>query len=138
MKTATLNQAVTVLGALASELPDALGFNNPRKYLVLNQNSNELRDTGGFIGSFAVVELYKGKVNDVFVDITQRVDGQNPRSSLELPAPLKAVATNGSFGTRDANWYLDFPKSVATFQKIYEEGGGGTVDGAIAINPSVV
>lgn len=136
-KTASLQQATSVLGTLAKELPDALGFNNPRKYLLLNQNSNELRATGGFIGSFTIFTLYKGKIDEVFVDITQRVDGQNPRPSIELPAPLATIA-KGSFGTRDANWYPDFPQSAKTFQKLYEEAGGGTVDGIIAINPTLM
>jgi hypothetical protein len=138
VKTASLQQAVTVLGTLAQELPDALGFNNPRKYLLLNQNSNEIRATGGFIGSFTILTIYKGQIEKQFVDITQRVDGQNPRSDLELPAPLRSISQTGTFGTRDSNWYADFPTSARTFQKLYEEGGGGTMDGIIAVNPTLI
>lgn len=137
-KTSALNQAVGVLGTLSQELPQALGFNNPRKYLLLNQNSNELRATGGFIGSFSVITLHKGQITDVFVDITQRIDGQNPKPSLELPAPLRSISVTGVWGTRDANWSPDFPTSAKTFQKLYEEGGGGTVDGIIAVNPKLI
>ncbi|MEZ4210264.1 MAG: DUF4012 domain-containing protein [Patescibacteria group bacterium] len=138
VKTATLQQATSVLGTLAQELPDALGFNNPRQYLLLNQNNNELRATGGFIGSFTVVKLYKGQIEDIRLDITQRIDGQNPRPSLEIPAPLRTISQTGTFGTRDSNWYPDFPTSAQTFQQLYEEGGGGTLDGIIAINPRLM
>lgn len=137
-KTSALNQAVGILGTLSQELPQALGFNNPRKYLLLNQNSNELRATGGFIGSFSIITLHKGQITDVFVDITQRIDGQNPKPSLELPAPLRSISVTGAWGTRDANWSPDFPTSAKTFQKLYEEGGGGTVDGIIAVNPKLI
>nr|AQS30320.1 hypothetical protein [uncultured bacterium] len=136
IKTATLQSTVMTLGTLAKELPDALGFNNPRQYLILNQNNNELRATGGFVGSYMLVEVYKGKLKSVLVDMTQRIDGQNPNSSLTLPKPLEAITT--SFGTRDANWYADFPTSAQTFQKLYEQAGGGTADGVIAINPEVI
>src|SRR5690606_19320938 len=138
VKTATLQQATSVLGTLAQELPDALGFNNPRQYLLLNQNNNELRATGGFIGSFTVVKLYKGQIEDIRLDITQRIDGQHPRPSLEIPAPLRTISQTGTFGTRDSNWYPDFPTSAQTFQQLYEEGGGGTLDGIIAINPRLM
>lgn len=137
-KTAALEQATIVLGTLAQELPQALGFNNPRKYILLNQNSNELRATGGFIGSFSIITIHKGKIENVAVDITQRVDGQNPNPDLELPAPLRSIAVTGTFGTRDSNWYPDFPTSAKTFQKLYEEGGGGTVDGIISITPKLM
>jgi len=136
IKTAALQRAVTTLGTLARELPAALGFNNPRQYLILNQNNNELRATGGFVGSYMLVEVYKGKLQSVLVDMTQRIDGQNPKTTLALPEPLSTITT--SFGTRDANWYLDFPTSAQTFQKLYEQVGGGTADGIIAINPEVI
>jgi hypothetical protein len=38
------------------------GNESPKKYLFLFQNSMELRPTGGFIGSFAVVDIDKGKI----------------------------------------------------------------------------
>ncbi|KKW25376.1 MAG: hypothetical protein VE99_C0001G0013 [candidate division Kazan bacterium GW2011_GWC1_52_13] len=135
-KTATLQATVMTLATLAKELPGALGFNNPRQYLILNQNNNELRATGGFVGSYMLVEVYKGQLKSVLVDMTQRIDGQNPNTSLPLPAPLTTITS--SFGTRDANWYLDFPTSAQTFQKLYEEAGGGTADGIIAIDPEAI
>jgi hypothetical protein len=136
-KTARLQEMMGILSVLAKELPNALGFNNPRHYLLLNQNNNELRATGGFLGSFAWVEIYKGKIQDIKVDITQRVDGQLGNSGESImPAPLRAVTTQ--FGTRDSNWYLDFPSSAMNFQSLYEKAGGGTADGIIAINPTII
>ncbi|MDD5605860.1 MAG: DUF4012 domain-containing protein [Patescibacteria group bacterium] len=136
-KTARLQELVSILGTLAKELPDALGFKNPRHYLILNQNNNELRATGGFLGSFVWMEIYQGKIQDIKVDITQRVDGQlGHAGDAIMPAPLRAVTTQ--FGTRDSNWYLDFPTSAQSFQKLYEQGGGGTADGIIAINPTII
>ncbi|MFH0905197.1 MAG: DUF4012 domain-containing protein [bacterium] len=143
VKTAELQRLVDTFTTLAQELPAALGFVNPRQYILLNQNNNELRATGGFIGSFAVIKLYKGKIEEMMVDIPQRIDGQNPNPSLDIPEPLRAVATDPktgqvAWGTRDANWYFDFPSSARTFQKLYEEAGGGTADGIIAITPDIL
>lgn len=135
-RTDSLSQALEMSEILAKRLPVALGFNNPRYYLVLNQNSNELRATGGFIGSYVFLELYKGKLETVFVDDIHRIDGQNRYSNMELPTPLQEVTAY--YGMRDANWEPDFPTSARTIQKLYEQAGGGTVDGIIALTPQVV
>lgn len=137
VKTARLQELMGILSVLAKELPDALGFKNPRHYLFLNQNNNELRATGGFLGSFAWVEIYKGKIQNVKVDMTQRIDGQLGNVGADImPAPLRVITTQ--FGTRDSNWYLDFPDSARNFQSLYEKAGGGTADGIIAINPTII
>lgn len=135
-KTDSLSQVLEMSGILAKRLPIALGFNNPRYYLLLNQNSNELRATGGFIGSYVFLELYKGKLETIFVDDIHRIDGQNRYSDMELPVPLQEVTAY--YGMRDANWEPDFPTSARTIQKLYEQAGGGTVDGIIALTPQVV
>jgi len=144
-KTAALQGLVVTLGTIARELPDVLGFNNPRYYAVLNQNNNELRATGGFLGSVAFVKIYKGRVEEMSIDITQRIDGQIINPSLDMPAPLRTIATDwdtgdARWGTRDSNWYFDFPTSARTFQKLYEDSGvaAGSLDGIIAVTPEVM
>jgi hypothetical protein len=135
-ETQKFKQGIELASVVAQRLPDALGFNHPRYYLLLNQNPNELRSTGGFIGSYVLVEMYQGKLESVFVDTTQRLDGQNMRSEVELPAPLKAVTYY--YGMRDANWEPNLPTAARTIQRLYEQGGGGTVDGMITVNPVVI
>ncbi|MBN2585284.1 DUF4012 domain-containing protein [Patescibacteria group bacterium] len=134
--TQKFKQGVELASVVAQRLPDALGFNHPRYYLLLNQNPNEIRPTGGFIGSYVLVELYQGKLESVFVDTTQRLDGQNMRSDIELPAPLQAVTYY--YGMRDANWEPNLPTAARTIQRLYEQAGGGTVDGMITVNPGVI
>ncbi|MFH0912457.1 MAG: DUF4012 domain-containing protein [Patescibacteria group bacterium] len=135
-KTQALGEAMEILGNLAKKLPKALGFGNPQYYLLLNQNSNELRPTGGFIGSIVLVRVYHGKIEQISPDTTQRLDGQNKYTDITLPTPLKAVTAY--FGLRDANWEPNFPTSVRTIQKLYQQAGGGSVDGVIALTPGVI
>ncbi len=82
------------------------------------------------------MEIYHGKIEQVAPDTAQRLDGQNRFSSLELPTPLKAVTAY--YGIRDANWEPNFPTSVRTLQKLYQEAGGGSVDGVIALTPGAI
>lgn len=135
-KTVALREAIELLGNLTKNLPKALGFGIPQNYLILNQNNNELRPTGGFIGSVVWVEVSHGKMSQVLPDTTQRLDGQNQYSDIELPTPLKAITAY--YGLRDANWEPNFPTSVQTIEKLYQQSGGGSVDGVISLTPSVV
>lgn len=136
IKAAAFYQLAEITDTVADRLPAAIGFNNPKYYLILNQNPNESRPTGGFLGSYVLVKLYKGKVEKFFVDDIHRIDGQNRSSDVELPIPLRAVTTY--YGMRDANFEPNFATSVHTIQKLYEQAGGGTVNGMMAINPEVV
>lgn len=135
-KTKTFREAVDLLGSLTKQLPNALGFTTPQYYLLLNQNSNELRPTGGFIGSVVLVKIYQGKIEEIAPDTAQRLDGQNKYSDLELPTPLKAVTAY--YGIRDANWEPNFPTSVRTIEELYKQAGMGSVNGVIALTPGVV
>ncbi len=125
-KTGDLQNLLTAASTFAKELPDVLGMNSPRRYLLLNQNDSELRPTGGFMGSVTVVELYRGQVSDVFVDDSYRIDGQ-----IVGPNATEKVFPN-------ANFDPDFVTAASHIEKLYEEGGGGSVDGVIAINTHVI
>lgn len=135
-KTQALKEAMEILGGLAKRLPNAMGFGIPQNYLFLNQNNNELRPTGGFIGSVALVELSHGQITSISADTSQRLDGQNKYSDVPLPDPLKAITSY--YGIRDANWEPNFPTAVQTISKLYQQAGGGSIDGVVALTPEVV
>jgi hypothetical protein len=39
---------------------------------------------------------------------------------------------------RDANWEPNLPTAARTIQRLYEQAGGGTVDGMVTVNPEVI
>lgn len=111
------------------------GVDAPRRYLIIFQNSSELRPTGGFIGSYAVIEVDKGKLKDMFVDGIYNADGQLSINVVP-PKPFQHITT--AWSTHDANWFLDFPKSAKKIAWFYEKTGGGKVDGVISLNVEVI
>lgn len=125
-KAATLHDLVAMTDTLAKQLPRALGDPNPRSYLILNQNDTELRPTGGFMGSIAIAKIHRGKITDFFVDDTYRIDGQLAQSQ------------GGEKVIPNANFDPDFPTSAKYIANLYEQSGGGTPDGVIAINTQVM
>jgi hypothetical protein len=114
---------------------DILGGNGPRKYLFLFQNNQEMRATGGFIGTYAVVDIFNGRVRNFFVDGIFNPDGQL-QDRIVPPAPIQKISANWSM--HDSNWFPDFPKSAEKATVFYEKTGGPTVDGVIALTPVVL
>ena len=55
-----LDSYVTV----SARLPAILGWDGPRRYLVLTQNPAELRPTGGFTGSYGIVTFDRGRLTE--------------------------------------------------------------------------
>ncbi|MFA5854261.1 MAG: DUF4012 domain-containing protein [Patescibacteria group bacterium] len=123
--------------ASSPTLLDAIGANGKRRYLVVFQNANELRPTGGFIGSFALMDLEDGKITKMEIPSGGSYDlrgGFNRR--IMAPDQLRLVNPRWEF--QDANWFPDFPTSARSLMWFYEKSGGPTVDGVIAITSSVM
>lgn len=116
-------------------MTDVLGGNGPRKYLFLFQNNQEMRATGGFIGTYGVLDIFNGRVRNFFIDGIYNPDGQL-REKVVPPVPIQKMSANWSL--HDSNWFPDFPKSAEKAAWFYEKTGGPTIDGVITMTPSVM
>ncbi len=114
-----------------------LGSLTPRRYLVVFQNPAELRPTGGFIGSFALLDIKNGAVQKLFVPPGGSYDLQGVlKTNVHAPLPLHIINARWEF--QDGNWFPDFPTSARKLMWFLEKSQGPTVDGVIAINASVL
>lgn len=116
-------------------LYELLGGNGPRLYLFLFQNNHELRPTGGFIGSYGILEMQSGMVRRFFVDGIFNPDGQL-KENIVPPVPIQKISTGWSL--HDSNWFPDFPTSAEKARFFYEKTGGPTTDGVVAMTPEVL
>lgn len=114
---------------------DILGGNGPRKYLFLFQNNQEMRATGGFIGSYGVLDIFNGRINKFFIDGIFNPDGQL-REKVIPPTPIQKISA--AWSLHDSNWFPDFPVSAEKAIWFYEKTGGPTVDGIITMTPDVM
>ncbi len=124
------------LSTVVSGLPDILGINGEKKYIVWFQNSNELRPTGGFIGSYAVMDIESGKITNLTIDDIYNPDGQIDVRNIQTipPDPIKNLLKEETLYLRNSNWDPDFTKSAKSFDDIYFKITGETVDGYIAVD----
>lgn len=122
---------------IAPGLQDFLGIDSDRRYLVVFQNNSELRATGGFIGSYALIDLKNGKINNIEIPSGGSYDTEGGMQVLvEAPRPLQLVKPVWYFW--DANWWPDWKMSAKNLMWFYEKSGGSSVDGVISLTPDVL
>ncbi|QQG41910.1 MAG: DUF4012 domain-containing protein [Candidatus Woesebacteria bacterium] len=122
---------------LAENLPDILGKGQKKTYLVLFQNNMELRPTGGFIGSYGVLSLDSGRLNELNVNDVYSADGQL-KGHVEPPAPLKEHLGQANWWLRDSNWDPDFPTSAQRAEWFLNKETDQQVDGVVALDLDIV
>jgi hypothetical protein len=105
------------------------------RFLVLSQDSMELRPTGGFVGSFGVLRVSRGTV------ALERYDNvlalPPPEPPMEAPEHL-ATSLDRPWDFSNANWWPDFPTSARTIADLFARQHGGQVDGVIALTEAAM
>lgn len=138
--TAALKETTPLLKTLTAALPELLGHQSPKTYLLVFQNSNEIRPTGGFIGSYGKVVLDKGRIDKLVVDDVYNLDGllETKGVDVEPPAPLKEHLGVSRWLMRDANWSPDFTVSAQQIADFYSQAMGDQIDGVLGLDLEVV
>lgn len=120
---------------LSKDLLTILGNDETKRYLLVFQNNNELRATGGFMGSVALIDIKNGKIARFEVPGGGTYDFQGQlKAWVAPPQPLWLVSNRWEL--QDANWWPSFPDSARKIIWFWEKSSGPSVDGVIAINAS--
>lgn len=126
------------LNEIAPMLPQMLGANGTRNYLLVAQNLAELRSTGGFPGSVGILTVDNGRISmGEFVglqELTNAEGGHYGFTDEEV-----AIWDGGrdrlgqNFG--DTNLIPDFARDSQIWSEWWQDKKGTAVDGVIAIDP---
>jgi len=136
-KTEILEKGLTEFIGLMDKLGTFLGTNQNKRYLLVFQNNAEMRASGGFIGSFALVDMAGGKIKNIEAPGGGSYDTEGGlRELVAAPEPLHLV--NPLWHFWDANWWPDWPTSAKKLMWFYERSDGPTVDGVISFTPTVL
>ncbi len=113
-------------------------LNRRSKWIVLLQNDNEIRATGGFMGSYAVVSINQGQIEAISIEDIYDADGQF-KGFFPAPAGVKEYLSSGN-GLRlpDSNWHPDFPSSAQQVLAYFALGKKPEIDGVVAVTNSVI
>ena len=126
---------------VSAQLPGILGWNGPRRYLVLTQDPAELRPSGGLIGSYGIIAFDRGKITERrFLNVSP-LDGKNDYPFVRPPQELAnyLLGPTQSWQLADAGWSPDFPTSAQDALRLYtNESGDARIDGVFAITTHTI
>jgi hypothetical protein len=125
------------LESFTSLLVNLFAPSAPKEYLVIFQNNDEIRASGGFTGTFLLVKFDHGTFS--ILD----APGNGPFALSDIvakknlpPQPILSIAPFWTF--HDANWWLDFPLTAKTLIQFYQDDRGFAPDGVITLTPSIM
>jgi len=118
-------------------LPELSGADGPRTYLVLVQNEDELRATGGFISGVARVTVEGGELLEIQFEDSYAVDDFS-KPYPDAPAPLLEYMLSELWLFRDSNWSPDFPTSARVAISLYTISRDVEVNGVIAVDQQAI
>ena len=130
-------EKISLAKAVIQEFPWILGDEQKRVYLLLFQNNMELRPTGGYIGSFAVVSVEKGRLVGIDIQDVFSADGQL-KGHVEPPAPIKKYLGEAGWYLRDSNWDPEFSVSAQRAEWFLDKELGIGVDGVVSLDLEAV
>lgn len=121
---------------LIQTLREIGGYDSEKSYLILFQNSNELRPTGGFIGSVGYSTVKDGSLLSTQVQDVYDLDGQL-KGHVEPHFVIRRNLQPNLY-LRDSNFNPDFNVSASASAFLYNIESGKQVDGVIGIDTFVL
>ncbi|MCE1254155.1 MAG: DUF4012 domain-containing protein [Anaerolineae bacterium] len=113
-------------------IPKILGEERPQTYLILVQNHDELRASGGFITSFGLLRIDQGKITLLSFEDSTRLNYVD--KALYPPEPVHKIMMAAYWVPRDGNWSPDFPTTARQVQSLYYSSTAYPTDGVIAFD----
>jgi len=144
-----ISQAELILAEavpLAQIIPALAGYPETSEYLVMLENSDELRPSGGFLGTYGDLITKDGDIVSFATDDIYHLDlPAQSKMNVAPPAPLKKYL-NDKWYLRDANWSPDWPTSARQIAWFYQlethlagaATGAKAFNGVIAITPKLI
>jgi hypothetical protein len=120
-------------------LTGALGIDEERSYLVLSQNSDELRPSGGYIGTHGWFTIRNGRIENYDYSATTTTSPNPPPEDIarDFNVPAWWIRYQSPiYAAFDGSWFADFPSTAQMASWYYNNGNNpqAPVDGVIGID----
>ncbi len=139
-----INQSINLLKSqISTALPllniiEKIGTNQgAQRYLIIVQDPNELRPTGGFITTYGVLTLDQGKIIDFNIDSSLTLD-RLIEGKIEPPAVVKQLLGQQNWRFHDSNLDADFKISGEQIAWFYQRFKSVNIDGVIGTNTNLL
>ncbi len=117
-----------------------LGVGQPRRFLVQTMDRAELRPSGGFTGQYGRLEISNGRMSPFNLRDVAQLDynGNGMELGRSAPPEYSNWMKFGNWGLRDSNLSADYPTTARMNIQVFQEEGGGPVDGDIEFTPTFI
>lgn len=122
---------------LISSSPTLLGFDRPKKYLVVVQNNAEARGTGGILGAYAIVEINGGNVKVLKASSNANFPSES-KTPIEMPKEFRDLYRNDPGIFQNSNLSPHFPYGAEIWMSLWKNRFDEELDGVIAIDPVAI
>jgi len=131
---------------LSQILPALAGYPKGADYLVMLENNDELRPTGGFLGTYGILKLRDGEITSFNTHDIYHLDMPvKDKVNVAPPEPIKKYLVPKWY-LRDANWSPDWPTAARQIDWFYQQESSlnpaaekvGEFDGVIALTPKLI
>ncbi|QFR39259.1 DUF4012 domain-containing protein [Candidatus Gracilibacteria bacterium 28_42_T64] len=137
-KIKTLQSYLKYINGNFDTFVNLFGHDREKKYLIVFQNNDEIRPTGGFMGSLGLVTVYRGNIKSIEKsDIYAYEWNINKVYTKKIQAPKGLNKITGTFGLRDAN-YAPLVEDSSNDIKFFLDKININVDGIIYINQNTI
>ena len=91
-----------------------------KNYLIFLQNSDELRATGGFMGSYLLLEIKSGQIAPLKIKDIYELSGQFAGYRVAPPGLEEYLSGGEGMQLQDSNWNPDLPSTAVTIINFYD------------------
>lgn len=124
---------------IALEFPRMAGATDegPKTYLLLAQNEDELRPTGGFITAAGTLMMQDAQLGNLTFQGSGELDNWT-KAYPSAPWQLHQYMNSEVLVLRDANWFSDYRVAAVYAETLYAYQNDHSVDGVIVIDQHVL
>ncbi len=129
---ATASELLDAYGPLIQQIPEILGCNGSRTYLIIAQCNSEVRATGGFPGAWGILTVENGQATlGGFTTISGRREVTFDLTDEEVNLFGDGMAISPG----NLNCTPDYPRAATLLASAWEAYMGQAVDGVFAMDP---
>ena len=123
----------------AVEIPRLMGASEegPKTYLLLVQNEDELRPTGGFITAAGTLLLQDARITSLSFQNSGNFDDWT-KPYPAAPWQLSQYMNSQVLIFRDTNWFTNYPTAALFAEHLYSYISDHSVDGVIAFDQQML
>jgi hypothetical protein len=129
----SINPLIKLASNTVDALPNLLGMEGPKTYLILLQDNMELRPSGGIVRLYGILKFNKSKITEFSTYDVIEADNQL-RGHVEPPFAIRRYLPSEHWYMKDGSFDVDFVKSASLISHFLLVETGNKADGVISMD----